>query len=233
MAWQMKLGICLQTCGRENYTQSTLQSWSALNPYAAQNDLGAKLPLTVELFHCADGTPTRGNLELAFHHGFRNISEDTEHVGVHERRRRIVHRLADMGMTHVLILENDWESNRSMPWQAIYEAMLLPQVLCFRLYGKYKERGAKRPTGIVHALTGYTPKWHKVPDMEPACEIANIHWGAPPCVMEIDLLKHILDNSKDDHHAMRVSGDTPYLTMRVVNNIFYHIGDRRTLGFKP
>ncbi len=64
------------------------------------------------------------------------------------------------------------------------------------------------------------------------CQLGDIHWGAPPCVVRTDKLLWLHEGTRSDKSSMTKSGQIQEKTVRVVDNVFWHIGYERTPRFR-
>jgi hypothetical protein len=226
----MKLATIFITSGREDKSEQTLTS------FAKYNGWGAHAPYDTIWLHGDDASETRRNKELANSFGYKTVVSTSEkkRLGAHAMRRKMIDEALDRGATHIFILENDWESVREMPWTAIRMAFELEDqaVWAMRLYHTQKQRDGTRPTGAVHAgRNNADPGWRPLQLAHTACEIGDIHFGAPPCVFEAHQLRWLHDRTVSESASMRKSGQIVMKTVRVVENVFWHIGYERTPGF--
>ena len=224
----MKLAIILITSGREDCTEKTLDSFFRMNGTC---DIA---PFEVKLYHGDDMSKTERNRVLARTHGFDSILQTTSRHGAHGMRQRMLLGVVKRcDPTHIMVLENDWESVQPMPWRAIQEAFAFDTTYAFRMYGEQKQLDGTRPAGPFHAGRDLAdPKWANVLYGSTECEIGSIHWGAPPCVVSTRELLYLHSGTTRDKQSMVKSGKIDKMTVRVKRNVFYHIGYERTPDFR-
>ena len=166
--------------------------------------------------------------------GFTRLVRNRKRKGTADLTARLLARVAAHANKddYVLLLQNDWECCRPIPVAAIHALMEWPNVGCFRLYGEYKEREngeLQHRCNPRHAgLPGRpTVDWvpHKIG--EEALEIGCIHWGHPPAVTKLSLAVALTRGAESEWRTVRRSGDMDFLTARVVENVFWHIGYKR------
>lgn len=209
------IAIGLQTCGREAHTKRTLDTLVAHNPDLRERFL---------LLHADDGSETEENILLASRAGFATCFAPHERQGQIAGLRRLLAEAERLGARHFLYLEGDWESARPIPD--------LPQALlydCFRLYGTMKARqGARSQTGCLNMVTGEPICWTWAGDgleWSPSC-----HWAGPPSITRLEILKQSVDKCSS---VKEVAKTLSLPTLRVTNNVFWHVADGTTPGFKP
>ena len=238
----MKLGIGLISCDRVEETRRTVETFAKYN--TGDHPLDVPGEHVVQLFH-ADDSSTDPALRLhAKNHGFHLITKIHEpRQGGQAMRRQFITAAKNAGCTHIMVLENDWESVRPLPWAAIKYAFSHDQVYCMRLYGVYRERDpvtglGRRACGKTHYGKGkgtWDPKWMPAthPSFNETIEFGDIHWGAPPNITRIAEAVYLHEDTKSEGGIIRKSAKLGnLLTARVVDNVFYHIGYDRTPGFK-
>lgn len=220
----MKLALLLVTSNRSDLTKRTLESFRQMN--------GESLPCT--LFHADDVSATAENFELAKAFGCQTILRSTQRLGAHGTRAAALRRIAEMDCpTHVFILENDWRSARPVPWDQVQFFADHSKAYCFRLYGAQKQEDGTRPAGAHHAgRDNADPGWQDLTGVMSGCEIGDIHWGAPPHVARMGTLLKLHTDTRNDRQVMKKSGRVKEKVIRVKDNVFWHIGDERTPGFK-
>lgn len=231
----MKLAVMLITSNRSELTERTLKTfWEHLPKHS-------DLPFDVTFVHGDDASADPTNSMYAAAHGFKTIHETPVHrrLGAHAMRRAmILQTIKKADPTHIMVLENDWESVRSVPWAAIKAAFERDDVYAFRLYHEHKQEDRTRPTGPEHAGRKHLGKeacaanWKKIELAGEQCEIGDIHFGAPPCVFRVEELVKLHTGTKSDSEAMRLSGKIKAKTVRVTENVVWHIGTLRTPGFR-
>lgn len=226
----MKLAILLITKDREDLTAETVKTFQKYNGWCAN------APGDVFMYHGDDASKTRANIDLATEFGYTNIlaNEPDKQLGAHVMRRAMIERAVMLcDPTHIFVLENDWRSYKPMPWEAIAEAFARDDVYAFRLYGVHKQKDGTRPTGDRHAGRDKAdPQWTDIELGGVQCQIGDIHWGAPPAIVKTEQLRFLHTNTKSDSSSMRKSGLIQERTVRVVDNVFWHIGRNRTPGFR-
>jgi hypothetical protein len=217
----MRVAICLLTCERFDYTKRTVES------LAAHNDLSRFV-----LLHGDDASEDKRNVELAAAHGFERIDTPTQRQGVMEMQRRLTDAAMMLGCDWTILLQNDWESARAIPLDLLAFVAVRQDVHCLRLYGAWKERCA-RPAGNEHkGKGGKQAGWLLLEGAPEPAEIGDIHWGSPPAASHTGLLAMLLDGCARERDVRLKSGRVQSLTVRVVENVFWHFGSERTPAFK-
>jgi hypothetical protein len=134
----------------------------------------------------------------------------------------------------VLFMENDWVWVKPFPFDLFDRVCRDSNVWYLRTYGKYKElskHGTPMRPSIDNrhsGLRGYTVKWHPYTDCSEIGWIHPSNSGAKRTDLYMDLL------SKCDTHAQTLnkSGYIQEKTVRVKDNIIWHIGAERTPEFR-
>lgn len=216
----MKIALTFLTCERADYSRRTLET------LAEHNDLSQFI-----LLHGDDGSRDDAGGKLARSMGFHTAIQTTKgsHAGVCSMTARLFRAAEREGATHVLNLQNDWESWRPIPVADIVTIFSDPRVYYMRLFGAMKSRTGR--CGIHHG--GREPRrvveWQ--PYTLPGYEVAEIHWGHPPAVTRIKEAIGLTNGAQRESVSRKRSGKLTDLTVRVVENVFGHIGRERTPGF--
>lgn len=203
------IACCLLTCDRLEYTARTLES------FAAHND-----PRAFALFHGDDASSDPTVPDLVRRYGFHTITKSAERQGWLIMRRRLFTAAAERGADWILYLENDVEWARPFPWTLFELVRESGQCYCLRLQGPFKDRERRDPCLIFHKGDRRKPvKWKPIKRAPEPAQIGRIHWSAQPSVTRTsDLLAHHFRNGVESSS----------LTARVLENVTYHIGVRRT-----
>ncbi|MGE0366947.1 MAG: hypothetical protein AB7Q00_14565 [Phycisphaerales bacterium] len=230
----MKLAVCLITADRYDYTKLTVDSFMDHNVRHIPN---------LMLLHADDASSDMRVRECARKAGFElacGTKFGKPRRGGQRMRHDVIDFAAQRGASHVLVLENDWESVRQLPMETIEGVFTNHDyVYCMRLYGRYKELDengvGRRACGKTHYGKGkntYDPKWMPLNGYSEDIEVGDIHWGAPPSVTHINAAVMLHDGTRSESDIRKKCAMMTELTARVVNNVFYHIGNDRTPGFK-
>ncbi len=169
-------------------------------------------------------------------YGFRPLVLQAAHVGISRMYEDMICEIATRARAEdlVLTLENDWESVRPVPLEAVTAALAWPDVQCFELYGYSKER---EPTKHDHSRDRHrglpgSPCIHWAPYLcgGEIVEVGPAPWGHPPCITPIDVAARMVVNARSPAETRQRSGeDGGFLVARPVRNVVYHIG---TEGYK-
>lgn len=211
----MKLAVLTAACGRSQLTERTLASFVQQNG-PAQNQIRL-----IALDH-STLEEDMANAMSAEAYGWHICAIAGGRLGLMWALRNLVWAAADHGATHVLWLENDWESERPL-----FDALILSQeVDCVRLYGREKQKDGKRPAGTNSLVTGQPLHWGPI---SAHWDGAMAHFGGAPSIVAIArILPYIhLPTIKDMGRAMG-----HLRTYRPKENIVWHIGHETTPGFK-
>ena len=228
MVAMLTIAVVLQTCGRVAYTRRTLESFSAVH--------GADVGRCVRL-HVDDGSgPEAAELAaLAAAHGFRTVVQHPIPRGARTTRIAGIQAAAAAGAGWVLVLENDWEWARPVPW-AVLERLEAdhPEVYALRLFGTHKERGGGRACFRVDLSRGRVPvTWRPIAGMPEAVERARIHYSFPPTVVRVvealwvhgtEPIRAGYDGRGDTAPEVAASGRLDLDVARVRENCVWHIG---------
>lgn len=223
----MRIALTFLTCDRADYSKRTLET------LAWHNDLTKFV-----LIHGDDASKDDSGGELARSMGFRTMVQTRgTRRGVSKMTELLFQAALAEGATHVLNLQNDWESARPIPIEHFRAIFADENVYCLRLYGAMKSLTGR--CGIHHG--GREPRlvveWkpHEFQYAGGALrgeyQAGDIHWGHPPAVTRITdavwLTKGVLRESQ----SRKRSGRITRLTVRPIVNVFNHIGRERTPGF--
>lgn len=202
------VAVCLLTCDRRTYTETTLRT------FAAMNDL-----TRFKLLHADDASTDPMVPALATVYGFHTVARSSERAGWLSMRTRLFEAAKRRGATWVLFLENDVEWVRPFPWETFHYVASKPQFYCLRLYGEFKDRYRQEPSFIYNKVDRARPvRWKRLKFAPEPVQATWIHWSAQPSVTKIGPLL-------DLHQYGMESSD---LTARVRENVTYHIGVQRT-----
>ena len=231
----MKLALALQSCGRHNETAKTLQTFHKHNGFKID------APFPVFRIHVEDGSVDERNEALAQEYGYRTFKIGRR-LGNTGTRRYLIHTAEKLGATHVLLLENDWESEREVPWDLIYHVFTHPDhdIYHLRLWHHFKHRSKfkawDKKTPLVsrgHAGRDRAdPGWQAVEHGPEPFDVGDIHWGAPPSVTRMAELVALHDGTGNEADSIRKSGQITARTAQVKTNVFWHIGETRTPDFQ-
>lgn len=221
----MKIAITLLTCGRADYTARTVDTLLQHNP-----DLATR----AVLLHGDDHGPAaqaNKNFAIAREAGFATILSPEKQLGVARMTEELFRVAAERRVDAVLNLQNDWISERPIPWDDLDQLLSHPNIYNVRLYGEFKSWSGR--CGIHHG--GRSPRevvsW--TPDSAlPAYEVGDIHWGHPPAVTRIADAVALTKDAKSESESRRRSGDIRLLTARTIQNVMRHIGTERTPRFR-
>lgn len=233
----MKLAILLITCDRPKYTEHTLTSFSLCNSWCGS------APYPVSLVHIDDASQTDENLDMADAAGFRLLRRMPTRAGnTPTRKTGIRLTVQEVDPTHIMLLENDWECQREMPWKLIAEIMEHPEhdIYHLRLWHHFKSKQKydswDKVTPLVsrgHAGRGRAdPGWTPLAGLSEPADVGDIHWGAPPAVTRVEELLRIHHKATSEHDSILASGKITARTAQVKENVFFHIGEQRTPRFQ-
>lgn len=208
------VAVCLLTCGREEYTERTLQSfWECNDRWDFQ------------LLHADDASLSDRNVVLAKGFGFDLVYRARKRSGQMAAFRALVAAADARRCPHVLYLENDWEWVAPFPWD-----LLAMAAECVRLYGAQKQRDGSRPSGAFLMGTHRRIEWCST--VTSGVEAALAHVGGPPSVIETRRALQLAELESFKAVSL-ATGLNPLRTLRPVENVVWHIGDETTAGFVP
>ena len=205
------IACCLQTCDRYDLTARTLET------FAAHNDLSQ-----FRLLHADDAsTDHEGMRALTMRYGFRTVFQTHERLGCTMVRWGLISAATRRGAEWILLLENDIETLRPFPWALFQYVAKNQEIVCLRLYGRFKDAERKDPCLTTHKHRGHSfVQWRPLKGAPEASQIGQIHWSAQPAVTRA---KPLLE-----HH--RTGEDPEGWTVRVKKNVTAHLGAERTPG---
>jgi hypothetical protein len=230
----MKVALCLQSCERHAETVKTLESFHRFNGFQLQ------APFPVFRIHAEDGKLDERNEEAARKYGFVTVSSAARR-GNTGTRKHLIKCAEKRGATHVLFLENDWESDREVPWDLIQFVFTHPDhdIYHLRLWHHFKHRSTfdawdKKTPLVARGHAGRDradPGWKPLAGGPEPVDVGDHHWGAPPSVTRIQELLWLHADAGNEADSIRRSGLITARTAQVKTNVFWHIGDERTPGF--
>lgn len=214
------IAVGLITCERSELTERTAESFRRYNP-----DLSR-----FSLLHVDDASTDERNMEIARAHGFVTVHRNRERQGIMATRKAL---LEAVEADWLIMLGNDWESVRAFPWPLFESISSRRDIWALRLYGRFKERNAKRPAGTAHkGRCNKRIRWRSLEGAPEPAEIGLAHVGGSPVVVRAGTLRQVYRNVLTDPGASIASGPVVERTVRVVENVMFHIGFRRTPEFK-
>lgn len=208
----MTIAVLLLTCGREDLTRITVSTFNAFNPSADFIRL-----------HADDASPTLENQVIAQEGGFDTVHTASRRLGQMAGLWALVNAAERRGAEWVLWLENDIETVAPFPFHALsYGAE------CVRLYGDRKARSGPRAATGKHLMgTKDIIAWRPIGE---GLERGEAHWAGQPSATRMHVIAG-LARGASSVKGMSLLG--PLDTVRVTENVVWHIGDEQTPGFKP
>ena len=204
--------IGLLTCGREELTSRTLDSFAELNP-----------DLEAHLLHADDASATSQNCNMAEATGFRLVHRPSQRCGQMAALRALVNCAASIGVEFFMLLENDWEWDRALPPQMT----MPPEIDVMRLYGVSKDREGVRLAGTKVIGTEHPIRWEH---WKAGWQRGLAHFGGPPSIIRLEKLIEAMKNAAT---MKDISLATRHLrNLRPTRNFVFHIGTETTPGFK-
>ena len=208
----------LTTCGRQEYTRQTCES------FLHHNRSGFRL------FYADDASDD--NLrKMVEGYGFQPLLLSDRQQGVNKLASATVQKL--QGDDLVLWLQNDWLSVRPINLAMVEELFAREEIGTLRLYGQYK--GRDKSLSCLRYFMGDKRKrpvvWKEEVIEGNALQIGRLHWGYPPAITRKKLLCNVLIGCRGAGGPEMSSQRYPFLTARVVDNVVVHIGARRTPHF--
>lgn len=217
-----RVAVCLVTCGRYEYTRRTVAT------FLQHNDL-----TLVDAVHADDASADPRLDALAADAGFETVVRHRHRRGAQATRAALVRAAAARGADWVLMLENDWESARPIPWALFDFIRQDASIYCLRLYGQFKERDSRRPCFTKHiGRQNARVQWVPLVGAPEPAEVGEIHWGSPPALTRVAEALWLHEDTASDYAAGVKSGELALCTARVVDNVVYHIGADRTRRFQ-
>jgi hypothetical protein len=208
-----KIAVALMTCERYDYTKRTVESFVHHNPDRSR----------FILLHGDDGSRDHRVRRLPPVYGFRTVAQERYRQGWLPMRRLLIRRAARLA-PWILLLENDLESVRPFPWDMFDWVAAHEAVQCLRLFGLYKGPRNTYPCLTLQKGDKHDRKparWTPVLDAPEPCQRGLIHWSALATVGRADLLVTL-------NHGFKQLANRPVDTVRVLDNVFLHIGVKQT-----
>lgn len=213
------IDVVLLTCERYDYTLRTIETFLKYN-----KDLGR-----FRLWHCDDASQDHRINVATVAYGFYPLVRTQRRVGVTGMIRAAAAELLAKRSSWMLLLENDWETARTFPWQVFDAIEARGDVYSLRLYGQFKDRGQLLPAGTRHrGRKGADPQWESFDGYE----VGDIHWGNPPAVSQTRVVNWLHRDVSTEKQVILRSGSVSDKVARVTQNVVYHIGHVRTPEFK-
>lgn len=222
----MTIAVLLQTCGREDLTRRTVETFCKFNGYP-----GGRLSNRFELVHADDESVSPENMEIAGKAGFRTVFAPKERRGQMAGLKAMCAALPD-GVEWIAYLENDWETVGEWPW-------LLsdcPFVETIRLFADRKaQQGPRALAGNKCLASGRDINW-----VEEYATISGVyqpdyHWAeahfVAPSITRADVLLPLVRSCATVKDICRAR---PLRSVRPVENAVWHLGDtveKQTPGF--
>jgi hypothetical protein len=220
------IDVVLLTCERPNYSAVTSATFRRLNAEAIKAG-------RLRLWHADDASATPGFREDVGRWGWAPLVHTSARVGVTDMVRRIARRLEHQGAEWMLLLENDWESARPLPWPVIEAVQARGDIYALRLYGTHKGRGGTIPAGTRHrGRGGADPGWVDAVAGGETYQVGDIHWGNPPSVAKVAQVAWLHKAARAERDTIARSGAIDERVARVTENVFYHLGETRTPAFR-
>jgi hypothetical protein len=202
------IALCLQTCDRADYTARTLAT------FAAHNDLSR-----FRCLHADDASTTPENAALAARYGFTTVHQTSVRTGMQKTRTALFRAAQAARCAWVLLLENDIETVRPIPWPLFDYVAANPKIYCLRLSGRFKDAAKTDAYLNRDKWTGQSAQWAPLKGAPESAQIGRIHWTAQPT----------FTRTADAISIQR--GKQPGLwTARVKKNVMNHVGVERTPG---
>jgi hypothetical protein len=206
----LTIAVCLLTCGREDLTARTVDSFLAHNRAEGMIRL-----------HADDGSPSERNRQIAVNAGFDTVHAPISRKGQMAGFRALLRAAIDRRAEWLLWLENDWEWVAPIPMDA-----LTLGAECVRLYGALKARtGPRAEAGRFIMGTTDPIVWRPIGG---GLERGEAHFAGPPSLTRPYALESLADGARS---LKEVSLAGVLDTVRLVDNAVWHIGDTQTPGF--
>jgi hypothetical protein len=210
------IAVLLQSCGREDLTRRTVESFVEHNLPNGHKFL---------LLH-ADDEATGANAEIAKAAGFRTVFAPTERLGQMAGLKAMCAEVEQHDIKWVAYLENDWESVARWPWGLLYTS----KVDTFRLFHERKAHEGPRALAATNCLASGAPiVWERLPTLP--YERGMAHFVAPS-ITRADVLLPLVRECATVKDICRAR---PLRSVRPVENVVWHIGAHeggQTPGFK-
>lgn len=207
------IAVCLLSCERYEYTMRTARSFVKHNAGDAR----------LHLFHSDDASSDERIRPEVQALGFEPLVYTGKRVGVTQMIRRESEAISNKGFEWILLLENDAESVRALPW-SVFDASRAMDVYALRLFMNFKNPAQRVKPG---------QQWdmHHTADGE-SFEVGRVKWCNPPAISRVDVVKWLHEGARCEDDTMRKSRKLKRLAARLVNPAVYHIGSKRTPRFR-
>lgn len=214
------IAVCLLTCGREDLSSRTVVSFREHN--RGRPDL-------ILLHADAGGADPIRSRVIAINGAFRTVHSPAERVPQMTSYRHLIEEAAIAGAEFLLWLENDWESVAPIPTLDELRKYGDAGAVCFRMYGKRKMRGdGPRAMAGEHRI-GTDVKIDWLPTADPKWEAGLAHWGGGGCIATLTHLESQY-HRKRLKDVITAKNDLP--SLRMTENVLWHIGEQTTEGFQ-
>lgn len=212
--------IYLMTCNRYEETKQTLETFnqtSGLNTYP--------------LYQVDDCSADDRIIPLAKKYGFKLVHRTEKQSGIFNALRIAVNDALEYEW--VYLMANDWIWVKPFPFKVFEKVESDPDVWYFRPYGEFKERvgGVPRRRSVDDHHFGMRSKPVEWLPYTEESEIGKIHWSWLG-VQRTKQCKYLIDRSRSVHHAGHQTKLISEKTVRMRENVCWHIGYERTPCFK-
>ncbi len=213
----MKIAVALLTCDRYDYTVKTVESLLEHHP-----------PGTLDLYHGDDAsTDTRG-IEYVQSKGFQTVMRNETRMGCAPSTDQLIHAVAEHVEpgTHVLYLQNDWETLRRLPTELVRSLLDDPTISFVQL--SHQRPRSRYATRMGWAFADGTPWEYGDTSQEVVYSALMRGMGYPPSIATIETWLPAVEGCQNERNFRYRTQYRERRTCRLTDMVFSHIGAIKT-----
>lgn len=223
-----KLAVAVLTCDRYEYTMQTVKTLFEKNSHQLDQ---------FELYYGDDASKDSRIHTLMDNHGFELVASNATRMGCAQTTDMLLHAVVKRSKCdYVLYLQNDLISVKPIDIETM--ARLFKEydgIGALRMYGEYK---CVTPTNALRVSDFHLGRpdrkkaeWYDIKGL-PDYEIADIHVGLQATIFRSKVIPLIMVGIQCDRNVEEKWASLNYMTARVKENVFSHIGKEKTIEGK-
>lgn len=220
-----KLAIAILTCDRYEYTLQTVKTLFKQNSH----QLGQ-----FELYYGDDASKDSRIHILMDNHGFERIASNKERMGCAQTTDMLLNTIASRRLKcdYILYLQNDIISVKPIDIDMITRLFEEhPFIGALRMYGEYKCVTPAKSLKVSDIHLGRHDRkkaeWKDIKGF-PDYEMADIHVGLQATIFRSRVIPLIMTGAQRDNDVEKKWAQTGFTVARVKENVFSHIGNKKT-----
>jgi len=219
----MRIAVAILTCDRIELTKKTVKSFLKHN---SQDDF--------DIYYGDDASTDQSIHEFMKRQGIQRLMCHLTRAGCSPSSDELIHLVCRASQaTHMLYLQNDFESVRPIPLDVVQQIFdNNPNIGWIRLYGLNKNDTI--PGGnTTDPRNKFKPgkpivKWDKFIIGNEKIEIGDAQWSYHPAIHRTKVLRQIIKGAIRERDVGLAAMKSGLLTARFMKNITNHIGIRKT-----